>query len=151
LKIGGYPENLWQSEDYAFHIRLALESPSYVVIPEPLVGIRQRENSRSSDKCEVYRDGIKGLKLLELEMPQSHRQMMAEAAISMSRKLYHLGDLRGARAGFAWAAGLGVPTYGQQHWGYRLFARAIGPLYAEWISGGYRQLPSWLRTLLRRS
>ena len=71
LSMGGYPEALWQAEDYAFHIRLATRCSSYAIITEPLVGVRIRSNSRSSNKLEVYRDALKGLKLLATEIPEN--------------------------------------------------------------------------------
>jgi glycosyltransferase involved in cell wall biosynthesis len=150
LEIGGYPESLWQSEDYAFHIRLACRNPRYVVISDGLVGIRQRFNSRSSNAAEVYRDGLEGLKLVQAEVPVSHHHLLADAAISMSRKLYHVGDLRAARVGFSWAVALGGARYLKEHWGYRLCAKAVGPFCAEKLSSTYRMLPEWLRQVLRR-
>ncbi|MBI1760332.1 MAG: glycosyltransferase family 2 protein, partial [Acidobacteria bacterium] len=35
--IGGYRKDLWQSEDYDFHVRLAATDPSIAVIDEPLI------------------------------------------------------------------------------------------------------------------
>jgi glycosyltransferase involved in cell wall biosynthesis len=149
LSIGGYPETLWQSEDYAFHIRLAIRCPSYALIAEPLVGIRIRSNSRSSNQIEVYRDGLRGLKQIESEIPTSHQRQLADAAITISRKLYQLGDLAGARNGFSWATKLGVASYRHQHWGYRLCARLVGPSCAEMISAQYRKLPICMRAAVR--
>jgi Glycosyl transferase family 2 len=150
LSIGGYPETLWQSEDYAFHIRLATRCPKYVLITEPLVGFRIRSDSRSSNQIEVYRDGLSGLQQLISEIPDSHQGKAADAAIAMSRRLYQLGDVEKARNGFAWATKLGRASYRNQQWGYRLCANVVGPFYAETISAFYRKFPRRMREMVRQ-
>ena len=147
-RIGGYPEDLWQSEDYAFHIRLATRCSKFHIIPEPLVGIRFRSNSRSSNRIEVYSDGLKGLQLLASEIPESHQTHVADAAISKSRWLYQAGERAQAFAGFSWAASLQRASYRNQQWGYRLCARVVGPFYAEVMSSVYRNIPKRIEKLL---
>lgn len=138
--MGGYPEELWQAEDYAFHIRLATRCARYAVITEPLVGVRLRSASRSSNKVEVYRDALNGLKLVVSEIPESYQTQLADAALSISRLLYKLGDKKGARAGFSLAVCLGRPSYRKLRWKYRLCARVVGPFYTEMVNAVYDKI-----------
>jgi hypothetical protein len=153
LKMGGYPETLLQPEG-AFHIRLAAHCSSYALITEPLVGIRIRNDSHSSilrryNRLDLYRDGLRALKLVAPDIPPNYHIQFADAAIDCSRCLYQLGDLEGAREGFSWGISLAQPSYRHQPWGYRLCARIAGPLYAEMISTIYRKLPKRIREVIR--
>ncbi|HEX6064377.1 MAG TPA: glycosyltransferase family 2 protein, partial [Longimicrobiales bacterium] len=60
-QIGGYRSDLWQSEDYDFHIRLALARPTWKVVPEDLVLIRRHSEQRSRAKVEVWRCAVDSL------------------------------------------------------------------------------------------
>jgi glycosyltransferase involved in cell wall biosynthesis len=153
LEMGGYPESLLQPEA-AFHIRLAARCNSYVLIKEPLVGIRIRSDSHSDklyrhDLLNVYRDRLREVKLISPEIPAHYHCQLADTAIRVSRELYRLGHLEEAREGFSWAVNLCRPNYRYQPWGYRLCAKIAGPLYAEMISTIYRKLPRSVRQVIQ--
>jgi glycosyltransferase involved in cell wall biosynthesis len=150
MSMGGYSESLLQP-DHAFYVRLATRCSSYALITEPLVGIRIRSDSCSHrlDRLDVTRNGLKALRLVAPEIPASHYTQIADVAISVSSCLYQLGDLEGAREGFAWAISLGRPSYRRHQWGYRVCARIVGPLYAEMIRTIYRKLPRRVRVAFR--
>ena len=60
-QLGGYREELWQSEDWDFHVRMALKNPVIEVIDEPLVYIRIRQESRSQNSVETSTDTLKSI------------------------------------------------------------------------------------------
>ena len=152
-KMDGYPETLSQPVT-AFHIRLAAHCSSYAVVTEPLVGIRIRNDShshtlRKHNRLQIYRDGLRALKLVAPDVPGKYHVQLADAAIDYSRLLYQLGDLEGAREGFSWGINLAQPSYRHQPRGYRLCAKVIGPFYAEMVSTIYRKAPKRIREAVR--
>lgn len=146
VAIGGYRTQLWQSEDYDFHIRLAASGVRHTLILEPLVRIRLRPAGRSANRREVFRSTLELLALQAGELPQAYHQELAEVAAQIGARLFQLGERADARDAFALARKLGPPTYGQQRRMYRALARHLGPEAAEWFSQGYRRLlPEALR------
>jgi glycosyltransferase involved in cell wall biosynthesis len=131
--IGGYPD-YWQSEDYAFHLRVALARPTYSVATEPLVVIRLRADGRSADKPRVYLDGLQALRDLRGRLPASHHAIAGRKALSLARSLFRLGDRAGARAGFALARAFCPDPYAEQPRAYRWAAATVGPARAEQVS-----------------
>lgn len=143
-RIGGYPD-YWQSEDYAFHLRVALAKPTYAVVLEPLVLIRLRNDGRSADKPRVFQDGLQVLRDLAADLPRSHHAIAGRKALSMSRTLFRLGDRPGAAAGFALARSLCDDPYAEQPPAYRWTAAALGPMAAETASRGFQDLKARFR------
>jgi glycosyltransferase involved in cell wall biosynthesis len=149
-QVGGYRAGLWQSEDYDFHIRLAMRQPCYKVIPEPLVRIRDRPTSRSKKQAEVYTSALQAIRSLAEELPRRYRPDLAGAAARVGSKLYSLGARPEAREGFRLARELGPPDFGDRMFVYRIVARVLGQEVGEWAGKLYRALlPAYWRARLR--
>jgi glycosyltransferase involved in cell wall biosynthesis len=144
--IGGYRESLWQSEDWDFHIRLAAASPVYRVIPQSLVRIHLRAESRSRDVADVWRSAVQATRLLASELPAAWRGELAEAAAKAGSRLYRAGAAEDAREAFQLARELGNPVHSGQPGVYRTVARHAGQEWAERISRAYRK---WLPERVR--
>lgn len=139
-EMGGYPENLWQSEDFYFHCRLAARNISYSMITEPLIRIRVHQASRSKNEVEVWSSYLKALEILSAELPKRCFTDISSAATRAGSKLFRLGAKDKASAAFALAARLEKPRYEDQNKMYRFLARLTGPLFAEHIAAAYRHV-----------
>jgi glycosyltransferase involved in cell wall biosynthesis len=140
LAIGGYREDLWQSEDYDFHIRLAASGIRFMVIGHPLVTIRVREASRSQNQVEVWESAVQSIRMLATEIDSKYRPELASRAVLAGSTLYKAGAHQQARTAFQLAEELGPPTYEGQRPLYRAIARTLGPVAAERCSSIYRSL-----------
>ena len=78
LAIGGYREQLWQAEDFDFHIRLAATGLRYCVIDDPLVDIRVRRASRSQNQVEVWTSAAESIRMLARELGREYWPDLAE-------------------------------------------------------------------------
>jgi hypothetical protein len=140
-KMGGYPTQLHQSEDYLFSLQLAAAGPRIAFDPRPLAIVRQRAGSRSrTNRIPVFRDACRALELAGPILPERHRATLARSALNKGRTLYQLGDRAGARFAFTLAARFD-PTSGRfadQPAHYRVVARALGPLVAEILGRVWR-------------
>ena len=103
-KVGGYRPELWQSEDYDFHIRLAAVLRQPVFLDEGLISIRLRPESRSRKEPEVWRYRLTALQLLQHDLPQMYSGELRRAARRVGSKLYRLGSRADAREAFRFAA-----------------------------------------------
>jgi glycosyltransferase involved in cell wall biosynthesis len=149
-RIGGYRTQLWQSEDYDFHIRLAASGIRYAVILDPLVRIRIRAASRSQARAEVWSSALQALRSLASELPAMYLPDVAEAAARAGSQLYRLGVRDEAREAFRLARKLGARHYRNQSMAYRWLARSLGQEMAESIAACYRRtLPDSIRYRLR--
>lgn len=149
LAIGGYREELWQTEDYEFHIRLAVSGVQYMNILDPLISIRVRSAGRSQKQEEVWASALEALKIAARELSQKYHQDLSEAAASVGSKLFQLGMHKQAREAFDFAFRLGRPTFSGKPWTYRIIARLVGPYITEQIGQHYRcVIPEQLRRLL---
>jgi GT2 family glycosyltransferase len=138
LAIGGYREQLWQSEDYDFHVRLAASGIRYEIIDEPLVRIRIRTDSRSQNRVEVWTSALDAIRFLANELDPQYKPDLAEKAVQVGSILFKAGAREEARLAFRTAQELGPPTYNQQRRLYGLVARSLGPEAAERFGQLYR-------------
>jgi glycosyltransferase involved in cell wall biosynthesis len=144
--VGGYREDLWQSEDYDFHIRLAASGIRYGILPEPLVLCRSRIDSRSRNEVEVQRSLVQAMERLSGELDPGYQVDLAETAARAGSRLFFLGDLNGARSAFCLARRLGPPQLLSFSPRYRTVGRILGLEAAEWMGWCYRRaLPERLR------
>ncbi|MBI1748349.1 MAG: glycosyltransferase [Acidobacteria bacterium] len=145
LAIGGYREDLWQSEDFDFHVRLAAQGIRYALILDPLVR-RMRACGRSGQQQEVWSSACQAIKRLAQELPAPYHPDLAEAAAKAGSMLFRLDARQEARAAFELAAALGPPAFGRQRRAYRLLSRSFGPERTEQWARLYRHgLPDSLR------
>jgi peptidoglycan/LPS O-acetylase OafA/YrhL/glycosyltransferase involved in cell wall biosynthesis len=152
LKMGGYRPGIWQSEDFDFHVRLALSGISYAVLTDPLVVIRLRSEGRSSNQVEVWACFVESLRLLGNEVPASYKRDLAERALDAGCVLFRLGEKDEARKAFALAEELGPPYYTNKRFLFRNVARLAGPEIAERVALCYRALlPEPLRRAVGRN
>lgn len=152
--VDGYRTDLWQAEDYDLHIRLALESPAYVCIPEPMVTIRLRPGGRSrKNHHEVAQSVVQIARYLRDRLPLDCHTDLAERVAKAGSSLYQSGRHDEAKQAFQLAADLGPPQeYAGKHRLYQVLARALGGYTAEQVSEAYRTLlPQGLRARLPRS
>ena len=140
LALGGYREELWQTEDYDFHVRMAVRGPRFAVVPEPLVRIRVRAEGRSQKRIEVWTSAVQAVRLLAAEIPAEYRPELAEAAVRAGSVLYKEGALEEARDAFRLAERIGPPDYRGQRGLYRAVARTFGAEAAERFGAWYRSL-----------
>jgi glycosyltransferase involved in cell wall biosynthesis len=149
LAIGGYREELWQSEDFDFHVRLAASGIQYGIITDPLVSIRIRPTGRSQNREEVWSSGVQALRRLSEELPRKYRPALANAAARAGSVLFQLGARNEARAAFELAMRLGPPSFSHRRRLYRALATAFGPNTAESLGMCYRGvLPEPVRRLV---
>src|SRR5205807_9484188 len=99
LSIGGFREELWQSEDYDFFIRLAATGLRWRAIDEPLVIQRVRPDSRSTNREEVYLSALQAVESLATELPAPYRDALADAAGRFAGILFQLGAFAAAKRG----------------------------------------------------
>ncbi len=150
--LGGYRTDLWQSEDYEFHARLAMSHPTYAVIDEALVHIHLRPESRSQNHYEVWSCRLKALRLLSKDLPEQYKSVISGAAITIGSKLFQMGCRTTAKEAFHLAEELGPPEYDDQIFLYRQIATHLGPETAEWLGMVYRSvLPDTLRRWARKA
>jgi glycosyltransferase involved in cell wall biosynthesis len=140
LKMGGYRSGIRQSEDFDFHVRLALSGISYAVLTDALIAIRLRSGSRSTNQVEVWACLVESLRLLGSEVPVSYKRDLAERAVDAGCVLFRLGEKDEARKAFALAAELGPPHYTNKRFLFRKLARFAGPEITERVALSYRAL-----------
>jgi hypothetical protein len=146
-KTGGYRLDLWQSEDYEFHIRLAMHQPKYAALTEPLVETRVRDESRSQKKHEVWECRLRALETLAPLLKSQYAAELADAFAVAGAELYRLGRKSQAKRAFMQSGGASFLS--QSRW-YRRAARTVGPEWAEWASGAYRSVfPQTVRRWVR--
>lgn len=146
-KTGPYREDLWQSEDHEFHIRVLHHKPKLAIIEESVLKLHVREQSRSQKYLEVWQCRLQGLKFAKAYLATKYAQDLAEAAANVASTLFQLGDEAGAREAFAWASQVGAPSFQKRPWFYRRLAK-WDPLMAERVGKIYRKLiPSSIRRI----
>jgi glycosyltransferase involved in cell wall biosynthesis len=146
-RIGGYRADLWQSEDYDFHIRLALASPSWIAVPEDLVLIRRHEQQRSRQALEVWSSAVDSLERNAPQIPQSAAVHVARAATRAGSELFANGAHNDARRAFQVAERFGGARYERAV--MQTLTGLVGAFPAEQVAALYRKLiPARLRTHL---
>ena len=149
-RIGGYRADLWQSEDYDFHIRLALANPGWRVVADDLVLIRRHEQQRSRDTVTVWSCAVTALERNAAQFPVSAHADLAAAATRAASRLFAAGATAEAARAFRLAARFGGARYDRAL--MRQLTRVVGPLSAEKVAGLYRRLlPAALRSRVQES
>lgn len=149
-QIGGYRADLWQSEDYDFHIRLALAQPRWTVVPDDLVLIRRHNAQRSRRAREVWSCAVDALTNNAERFPASAYPHVARAATRAGSELFGAGAPTDAERAFGLAERFGGPRYDRAV--MQKLTGVVGALPAERIAALYRKLlPGALRTRLQRS
>lgn len=148
-QVGGYRAHLWQSEDYDFHIRVALLKPKFTVINQELVLIRRHPNQRSRLTREVWSSAIESLHLLAPRIPASAHPHAAYAATRAGSALFACGARTDATRAFGLAERFGGVRY--ERAGMQRLTRWFGATSAERLAAMYRTVvPNSLRTRLQR-
>jgi hypothetical protein len=149
-RLGGYRADLWQSEDYDFHIRLALAEPSWRAIPEDLVLIRRHAEQRSRFTREVWSCAVDSLASNASQFPAHAHAHVAHAATRAGSELFAAGAHADARRAFQLAAQFGGPRYDRG--AMQKLTGIVGALSAERIAALYRKLvPAPLRARAQRT
>ncbi|HET9438642.1 MAG TPA: glycosyltransferase family 2 protein [Longimicrobiales bacterium] len=149
-RMGGYRNDLWQSEDYDFHIRLALEQPGWTVLEDDLVLIRHHGRQRSRKVREVWTCAVDALEKLAGEFPRDAYDDVAFAATRAGSALYASGAHEQAARAFALARRFGGARYDRR--AMQRLTRLFGALPAEWLASTYRKVvPNALRARVQRS
>jgi glycosyltransferase involved in cell wall biosynthesis len=146
--VRGYRPQLWQSEDWDFHIRLAASGPRFVAVLEPLAVIYRRPDSRSEARTEVWSSAVEAIGWLACELPEQYLPDLCEAAERAGSNLFRLGEEVEARVAFDLARRLGRPRFASRNRFYRAVARLGGAELAERASRVYRTtVPAGVRAL----
>lgn len=145
-QTGGFRESLWQSEDFDFHVRIAAALPVVRAIGDPLVTIRVREESRSQNRYECWRDLLASVRLLADELPPERRPELAERAFQAAVELHRLGHPAESAAAVKVARGLGRIEYRYASRLQKATYRLLPLPWAEAVGSSYRKLlPERLR------
>ncbi|GEP43540.1 glycosyltransferase family 2 protein [Brevifollis gellanilyticus] len=144
LKVGGFRAGLWQSEDKDFYIRLAASGVSWAVESRTLVCIRYRTDSRSHDRAQVWKDGLKCLVHASEELPARYHGNVANAAAKCAYQLYMAGERAASHDAFELCERLGGTSYSWRGAGFRLAARLLGGENAEVVSHFLQKIKSLL-------
>lgn len=149
-QIGGYREEMWQSEDYDFHIRLALANAKWRVITEDLVRIRRHDRQRSHLSREVWTSAVDALEHLAEQFPTTARPAAARAATRAASMLFAAGARADAERAFELADRFGGPRYDRPV--MQRMTAMFGAMQSETIAAAYRRLlPRSLRAHAQRS
>lgn len=100
LQLGGFREDLWQSEDYHFHVRLLAASRKTAVIAEDLVHVRHHGGNRSRAVVAVWQDALNAIRHLERELPASLHGDLAMKAFIAAQLLARESGYANARAAY---------------------------------------------------
>lgn len=154
-RVGGYREDLRQSEDYEFNLRLLGAEPRLALVETPLVTLEWRKDNRSRVEVgRVYQDAFAILGGVVAAQP-GYKRLAAEAVAGFVVRLLDKGELEVAREGVRLTRAWGPPDF--RHFGraYRLLARWFGQIGAWRLTRTYqrlvpRQLRAWLRLGARR-
>ena len=153
-QVGGFltREVLAQSEDFDFHVRVvAAVGSRYHVIPDPLIIIRLRESSHSSDQRAVWASAAESVRLLAATLSKEYHQDLSDAAARFASRLFRMGHPSDGRVAARIARSLGTPRFNNELLGYRLIAKVLGQELAERAARQYRRLlPVALRQALRK-
>jgi glycosyltransferase involved in cell wall biosynthesis len=150
LAVGGYREDLTKSEDYDFHVRMAVSGARMHRVCEPLVIFRVRaEGLTHRDRTEhvgwTHRTEI--LRSLSRELDARYSPLLGDEAMRNGSRLFRLGARRQAREAFQLARQLGGTTdISGPRW-YRRLAGMAGPQFAEWALYVRHGLAEGLRRL----
>jgi hypothetical protein len=148
-RVGGYRADLWQSEDYDFHIRVALLSPKWAVVARDLVLIRRHPQQRSRSTQEVWSAALDSLEQLVDRIPPVARVHAAHAATRAGSQLFACGARAEAVRAFDLAKRFGGARYERS--AMQRLTKVVGPARAERLAAWYRKLtPNALRKRLQR-
>jgi hypothetical protein len=148
-RVGGYREDLWQSEDYDFHIRLALTNPRWRAVDLDLVLIRRHAEQRSLQQLEVWQGALNALEHSRDRFPVAAYEHVAFAATRAGSALFAAGAGQAAARAFQLADRFGGPRYDRVI--MQKLARLMGAPAAERLAARYRKLvPEALRARVQR-
>ncbi len=143
ITVEGFRPGLWQSEDKDFYIRLAASGVTWAVENQPLICIRNRPDSRSRQRLEVWRDGLRCLDYASRELPVRYRPNIANAAAQCAYQLFTLGELQLMRKAFDLSRHMGGASFTWRSPGFRLAAACLGPERAEKMSFWIQCMKRW--------
>lgn len=138
--VQGFRNEMHQSEDKDFYIRLMASGVSWALETRPLICIRNRPDSRSKRAVEVWSDGLKCLQLASKEMAGRYEPDIANAAAHCATQLFNLDAIDQARQAWKLAERLGGADYMWRNPWFRRLVRLTGPELMETCS---RNLQSW--------
>ena len=141
--VQGFRNEMHQSEDKDFYIRLMASGVSWALETRPLICIRNRYGSRSKRAIEVWADGLKCLQLASKELSDLYAHDIANAAAQCATQLLWLDALNQARQAWKLAEQLGGADYEWRNPLFRRLVRLTGPELLERCS---RKLQSWRST-----
>lgn len=136
--MGGYPE-LWQSEDFYFHVKLLHQNPKLEIVLEPLVGIDLRQQGRSTNATEVWSSTLQAIRELSVELPANYGPHLSELAFQCGSMLFRNGAIEGAKDAFRFSFKVGRPKIEGRNLIFRAIARK-SPIMAERIARLYRKM-----------
>jgi hypothetical protein len=138
IRVGGYREELWQSEDYDFNLRIVAAEPKLHLIPDALIYHRLHAGSRSNDGAACLRDLVRSLELLAPVLPACYHPQICERLAGAGCSLFRLGDLPAGKHAMQLSKRFGKPCFPTERTGFRRLARVLGPAWAVRVCNSYR-------------
>jgi GT2 family glycosyltransferase len=147
--IGGYDSTKRFSEDYDFHVRLAISGVTHAIVDEALIFQRVHAGNRSNQKLDFWLGEITILQDALAKAQMNHRPHIAAAAAALGARLFAIGDVDAARTAFLLCEAAGCRAFDDKPWVYRMAAQNWGGLAAERMSSFYRDyIPRPVRRLI---
>jgi len=138
MAIGGYRDYLTKSEDYDFHVRLAVSGARMARILDPQIIFRVRDNGLTHRDRKDHIGWTHRLEIvrgLSKELPSKYHPQLGHEAMLNGARLFRLGARHEARQAFRLARQLGYPVPESGPWWYMRLAKSVGPMSAEWALG----------------
>lgn len=111
-QAGRYDARRLYSEDYDFHLRLALSGVRCAFIQEPLILQRLHGDNRSWEKTRYWAAGVDILSRMLHRIPCRYHPFVSEAALVFASDLERVGRKRDAQAAFELSKRAGMQVTG---------------------------------------
>lgn len=154
-KVGGFDEKMASAEDVDFALRLALEEPKTIRIPEFLSRIRLRKTSRSSNKVNEFRRGAQRVAAIAPRLTEPYLKIAIAKIVYLALKLEDLGSRESSDQVVALARALGPLRYELTQ---NIFQR-LAPFFGFEVTRGLirvsrmflpPQFKEWLRSMTKK-
>lgn len=142
--LRGFDEAISYVEDFEFFVRLAQSGCRYAVIDEPLVHVRSRKGSYTSDSVPVCRHLINAVRKLSGTVGPRYKQALCEIAAGAAASFHCAGAWAEYAEALHLARSLGRPKFHHCSPKFALVARILGIPVADYAMKFYQGV--WRRS-----